>query len=280
MYQGMSIGVVIPARNESEHLSGVLSGIPSFVDKVVVVDDGSTDGTGELAGDAELVRLEGEGVGSAIDHGHRRLLEVMDSEFISVVMAGDGQMDPDDMESLIAPIINRQAHHSKGERLDRAGKMPLHRRIGTFILSILTTLACGQTIRDPQCGYTATSSEVLESWNWERSWKGYGYPNWWLMALSERGWRISHVPVRAIYEGQKSGIRVSSFLPKVALMLLVGLHSRIIRNTLNNPSLPIVITWVTYIAGWVYNPLLFVVTHLSDRIHVSQIMRDVNENAR
>ena len=280
MYQGMSIGVVIPARNEVEHLAGVLSGIPSFVDKVVVVDDGSSDGTGELAGDADVVRLEGEGVGSAIDHGHRRLLEVMDSEFISVVMAGDGQMDPDDMESLITPIVNRQAHHSKGERLDRAGKMPLYRRIGTFILSILTTLACGQTIRDPQCGYTATSSEVLESWNWERSWKGYGYPNWWLMALSEKGWRISHVPVRAIYEGQKTGIRISSYLPKVAVMLLIGLHSRIIRNTLNNPSLPIVITWVTYIAGWVYNPLLFVVTHLSDRIHVSQIMRDVNENAR
>ena len=280
MYQGMSIGVVIPARNEVEHLAGVLSGIPSFVDKVVVVDDGSSDGTGELAGDADVVRLEGEGVGSAIDHGHRRLLEVMDSDFISVVMAGDGQMDPDDMESLITPIVNRQAHHSKGERLDRAGKMPLYRRIGTFILSILTTLACGQTIRDPQCGYTATSSEVLESWNWERSWKGYGYPNWWLMALSEKGWRISHVPVRAIYEGQKSGIRISSFLPKVAVMLLIGLHSRIIRNTLNNPSLPIVITWVTYIAGWVYNPLLFVFTHLSDRIHVSQIMRDVNENAR
>ncbi len=280
MYQGMSIGVVIPARNEAEHLTGVLSGIPSFVDKVVVVDDGSTDGTGDLAGDAELVRLEGEGVGSAIDHGHRRLLEIMDSEFISVVMAGDGQMDPDDMESLIAPIINRQAHHSKGERLDRAGKMPLYRRIGTFILSILTTLACGQTIRDPQCGYTATSSEVLKSWNWERSWKGYGYPNWWLMALSEKGWRISHIPVRAIYEGQKSGIRVSSFLPKVSLMLLIGLHLRIIRNTLNNPSLPIVITWVTYIAGWIYNPLLFVVTHLSDRIHVSYILRDANENAR
>lgn len=280
MYQGVRIGVVIPARNEAEHLGGVLSGIPSFVDKVVVVDDGSSDGTGELAGDADIVRLEGEGVGSAIDHGHRRLLEVMDSNFISVVMAGDGQMDPDDMESLIAPIINHQAHHVKGERLDRAGKMPLYRRIGTFILSILTTLACGQTIRDPQCGYTATSSEVLESWNWERSWKGYGYPNWWLMALSEKGWRVSHVPVRAIYEGQKSGIRVSSFLPKVALMLLVGLHSRVVRNTLNNPSPAIVITWATYIAGWVYNPLLFVVTHLSDRIHVSQIMRDVNENAR
>ena len=48
MYQGMSIGVVIPARNEAEHLPTVLSGIPSFVDKVVVVDDGSTDGSSNL----------------------------------------------------------------------------------------------------------------------------------------------------------------------------------------------------------------------------------------
>ena len=280
MYQGVGIGVVIPARNEAEHLPGVLAGIPSFVDKVVVVDDGSTDGTGDMAGDAELVRLNGEGVGAAIDSGHQHLLEIMDTDFISVVMAGDGQMDPADMKDLIEPIVNRKAHHAKGERLDRAGKMPIYRRVGTFILSILTTLACGQNIRDPQCGYTATSSQVLKSWNWEKSWKGYGYPNWWLMGLSERGWRIAHVPVKAIYEGQRSGIKVSTFLPKVALMLLIGLHNRIFRNTLNNPSLALVITWATYIAGWIYNPLLFVVTHISDRIHVSSILRDANENTR
>lgn len=280
MYQGFGIGVVIPARNEAEHLPGVLAGIPPFVDKVVVVDDGSTDGTGDLAGDAELVRLNGQGVGAAIDSGHQHLLKIMDADFISVVMAGDGQMDPEDMEDLIEPIVNRKAHHVKGERLDRAGKMPIYRRVGTFILSILTTLACGQNIRDPQCGYTATSSQVLKSWNWENSWKGYGYPNWWLMGLSERGWRIAHVPVKAIYEGQKSGIKVSTFLPKVALMLLIGLHTRIFRNTLNNPSLALVITWATYIAGWIYNPLLFVVTHISDRIHVSSILRDTNENTR
>ena len=280
MYQGVGIGVVIPARNEAEHLPGVLAGIPSFVDKVVVVDDGSTDGTGDLAGDAELVRLNGQGVGAAIDSGHQHLLKIMDADFISVVMAGDGQMNPEDMEDLIEPIANRKAHHVKGERLDRAGKMPIYRRVGTFILSILTTLACGQNIRDPQCGYTATSSQVLKSWNWENSWKGYGYPNWWLMGLSEKGWRIAHVPVKAIYEGQKSGIKVSTFLPKVALMLLIGLHTRIFRNTLNNPSLALVITWATYIAGWIYNPLLFVVTHISDRIHVSSILRDANENTR
>lgn len=274
MYDGMMVGVVIPARNEAEHLSEVLSTIPDFVDKVVVVDDGSTDGTGELAVDVELVTLAGEGVGAAIDAGHQRMLELFDQDFVSVVIAGDGQMDPSDMKNLISPIIKGNAHHSKGERLDRAGKMPVYRRIGTFLLAILTSLACGQNISDPQCGYTATSSKVLKTWDWGRSWKGYGYPNWWLMQLSENGWRISHVPVRAIYSGQKSGIKVSSFLPKVSVMLLIGLHLRIIRNTIKKPSIVLVITWASYLAGWLYNPVAFIMAHFSDRLHVRKILRD------
>ena len=274
MYDGMMVGVVIPARNEAEHLTEVLSTIPDFVDKVVVVDDGSTDGTGKLAVNVELVTLKGEGVGAAIDAGHRRMLELFEQEFVSVVIAGDGQMDPSDMKNLISPIIEGKAHHSKGERIDRAGKMPFYRRIGTFLLAILTTLACGQNISDPQCGYTATSSKVLKTWDWNRSWKGYGYPNWWLMRLSENGWRIKHVPVRAIYSGQKSGIQVSTFLPMVSLMLLIGLHSRIIRNTMKKPNTVLVITWATYLTGWLYHPVAFIIAHLSDRVHVRKILRD------
>ncbi len=274
MYDGMMVGVVIPARNEAEHLTEVLSTIPDFVDKVVVVDDGSTDGTGKLVSNEELVTLTGEGVGAAIDAGHQRLLELLDQDFVSVVMAGDGQMDPSDMKNLISPIVEGKAHHSKGERLDRAGKMPVYRRIGTFLLAILTTLACGQNISDPQCGYTATSSKVLKTWDWNRSWRGYGYPNWWLMLLAEKGWKITHVPVRAIYSGQKSGIKVHTFLPKVSIMLLAGLHLRIIRNTLKNPTIILVFTWVTYVSGWIYSPILFIVAHFCDRIHVRTILRD------
>ena len=271
MYDGMMVGVVIPARNEAEHLPEVLSTIPDFVDKVVVVDDGSTDGTGKLATNVELVTLSGEGVGAAIDAGHRRMLELFDQEFVSVVIAGDGQMDPSDMKNLISPIIEGNAHHSKGERLDRAGKMPVYRRIGTFLLAILTTLACGQNISDPQCGYTATSSKVLKTWDWSSSWKGYGYPNWWLMRLTENGWRIAHVPVRAIYSGQKSGIKVSTFLPKVSLMLLIGLHLRIIRNTIKKPSIVLVITWASYLTGWLYHPVAFIMARFIDRVHVRKI---------
>ena len=243
----MRIGDVIPARNEEKHLPLVLATIPDYVDKVVVIDDGSTDNTATCA--------QGD-------------------EFISVVMAGDGQMNPGDMPRLLSPIINKKAHHVKGERKDRAGKMPNLRRFGTMLLAVLTTLACGQTIRDPQCGYYATSSKVLESWNWDISWKGYGYPNWWIMRLSELGWVIAHVPVEAIYNGQKSGLKVVNFLPKVSLMLLIGIHMRIIRNTAKNPSVILLLIWISYVVSWVYSPFVFIITHLFDRIHVRTILRD------
>ena len=274
MYEGVRIGVVIPARNEEKHLPLVLATIPDYVDNVVVVDDGSTDNTAACAQGYDVISLQGEGVGAAIDAGHRHLLTMFDDEFISVVMAGDGQMNPGDMPRLLSPIINKKAHYVKGERKDRAGKMPNLRRFGTMLLAFLTTLACGQTIRDPQCGYTATSSKVLESWNWDISWKGYGYPNWWLMRLSELGWMVTHAPVEAIYDGQKSGLKVASFLPKVSLMLLIGIHMRIIRNTAKNPSVILLLIWISYVMSWVYSPFAFIITHLLDRIHVRTILRD------
>ena len=104
MLQGWNIGVVIPARNEEEHVAKVIEGLPPFVDIAVVVDDGSDDTTAVQAKNAntpcELAVLEGggKGVGSAIDMGHQHLLGTFSSMFISVVMAGDGQMNPNDMD--------------------------------------------------------------------------------------------------------------------------------------------------------------------------------------
>ena len=124
MHKGMQIAVVIPARDEEKHLGEVLETIPKFVDTVVVVDDGSKDKTASLVKNAELIQLNGEGVGAAIDAGHQHLLKIMDGDFISVVMAGDGQMDPNDLEGLVQPIIDGKAHHVKGERLIEQGKCP------------------------------------------------------------------------------------------------------------------------------------------------------------
>lgn len=249
MYRGWGVGVVIPARDEEAHISVVINTIPNWVDAIIIVDDGSIDST-EIYAQQELqARREsgwiglglicnsgGIGVGGAIDFGHRHLLKqhekgafCQNERWASVVMAGDGQMDPDDLSALLDPLISESAHHVKGNRkIHRGGLkgMPKQRKIGTWLLKHLTNLAAGLQIGDPQCGYTATSHVVLKSWNFDRSWKGYGYPNHWLMRLSTDTWRITEVPVKAIYSGQKSGIRIPTFFAKVAVMLWLGLFER------------------------------------------------------
>ena len=230
-----SVGVVVPARNEAQFIRKVLETIPEVVDCIVVVNDGSTDATleeikaAEIEGELIEVNLDGRGVGAAIDAGHQALIKHFDGPFVSVVMAGDGQMDPGDLLDLIAPVILGHADHVKGNRFTHSAgtkNMPLQRKLASKILSFATTLAAGQVVSDPQCGYTATSSEVLQQWNWERSWNGYGYPNYWLIELAKGGWRMLEVPVKSVYGRETSGIKRLKFFLSVGSMMAIEHHRR------------------------------------------------------
>ena len=235
MKDGWHIGVVIPARNEEAHVREVLEGLPTMVEVVVVVNDGSTDRTADIVKstsvDCELILLEGQGdgVGASIDRGHQHLLSIFNAPFISVVVAGDGQMNPHDMDGLIQPIIEGKADHVKGNReLHSQGynRMPKQRQRASKILSWFTTLAAGQSVGDPKCGYTATTSNVLKNWNWDHSWAGYGYPNFWLINLARRGYAIAEAPVESIYRNEVSGIKPSRFFIRVGWMMAIEHHRR------------------------------------------------------
>ena len=123
MYKEHTIGVVVPAYKEEEFIGETLSGIPDYVDKIYAVDDASTDDTTEIIKNFEdrderivFIRHEkNSGVGAAIVTGYKKARE--DGIDIAVVMAGDNQMDPEQLPSLLEPIIDGKADYTKGNRL-------------------------------------------------------------------------------------------------------------------------------------------------------------------
>ena len=276
----MRVVVVMPARNEERFIAHSISSIPETVDWIIVVDDGSTDRTKQNAKKAlgnrgELISTEGLGVGGAIEIGSKHSLTKFGKDCVVVVMAGDGQMDPIDLPTLIQPVIDGQADHVKGNRWlhpDGPKGMPWIRRMGTWWLSRLTSLASGVRLRDSQCGYTATSGEMLESWDWTRTWQGYGYPNWWLMEAGRRGFRIEEVPVRSIYGNETSGIRIPRFLGSVSWMLWKGSWRRgidwYVLGKETNPMLKFAATSLWF-GGWIalllsiQQPVLLIATPIA-----------------
>ncbi|MFO0568964.1 MAG: glycosyltransferase family 2 protein [Polyangiaceae bacterium] len=212
MLQGARIAVVVPAFAEERLLPRTLAGVPHWVDIVVVVDDASPDATAARARDAGDPRVvlirhpENRGVGASIATGYVQAREL--GADVVAVMAGDAQMDPADLESLVAPIVSGQADYVKGNRFvhARAKQMPLLRRWGSRALSALTRELIGLEVDDTQCGYTAISSHAIGSLPSRSSGRASATPDLLGMLAAAR-LRVAEVPVRPVYADEDSGLR-------------------------------------------------------------------------
>jgi glycosyltransferase involved in cell wall biosynthesis len=253
MYHGKTVGVVIPAYNERDHIGRVIDTLPKYVDRAYVINDGSTDDTWEvvqrharrrnqLQPTSDTVATDGglqleqwfsdvvvpinhaqnAGVGAAIKTGYRHALE--DGVDVTVVVGGDGQMRPDDIQRLITPIVAGDADYAKGNRLlerDSYRDMPQFRFVGNAILTFLTKVASGywKTV-DPQNGFTAISRDALEAIDIEQMYEDYGYCNDLLVRLNVAKLRVADISIPAVYADEKSHIRYSKYIPRVSLRLL------------------------------------------------------------
>jgi len=213
MFLGARVAVVVPAYREERLLPKTLRTMPAFVDRVIVVDDASPDGTSRVAaewGDSrvELARhLENRGVGAAIATGYGRALA--DGADVVAVMAGDAQMDPVDLPGVLGPVIAGRADYVKGNRFVHPASrdMPALRRLGSATLSALTRAATGLTVDDTQCGYTAIGRAALARLDLASLWPRFGYPNDLLGLLAQNALRVTEVPVRPVYGDEASGLR-------------------------------------------------------------------------
>ena len=120
MYEGKTVAVVVPAHNEELLVGSTVASIPSFVDRIFVVDDASQDATVECAvkADPRVVIIAHErnlGVGAAIVSGYKGARD--ESMDVTCVMAADGQMDPNDLETLVRAVATGECHYAKANRL-------------------------------------------------------------------------------------------------------------------------------------------------------------------
>jgi glycosyltransferase involved in cell wall biosynthesis len=228
MLDGKRVAVVVPAFDEERLIATTVAGIPEFVDKVIVVDDASRDGTAAAAagtgdGRVEVITHErNEGVGAAILSGYRRALE--DGIDVTCVMAGDNQMDPDDLEAIAGPVARGEVDYAKANRLftGRAWELiPRTRYLGNAVLSLLTKIASGYWhVADSQSGYTAVGLKTLELLDLDRIYRRYGFPNDMLVHLNVINARVRDVPSRPVYGvGETSGIRLRRVVPSISWLL-------------------------------------------------------------
>ena len=173
-----------------------------------------------------VVRLAGNtGVGGAIVAGYKAALEENDDTGLVAVMAGDAQMDPEDLPRLLAPLAHDQADYTKGNRLftGQAWKIiPRYRYLGNAVLSLLTKVASGYWhVTDSQSGYTAITAAALRVLQLDRLYPRYGFPNHLLVELNNYDFRVRDVPIRPVYGvGEESGIRLHRVVPTLSWLLL------------------------------------------------------------
>ncbi len=199
-----NVVVIIPVLNEAAAIAHVVRAIPSaLVDRVIVVDGGSTDGTvaAARAAGADVVMQPRRGYGNACAAG---VAAAPDADVL-VFLDGDGSFEPAQIDALIAPILADQAEFVLGSRelggIDRAS-MPPQQRFGNRLVAWLLHRLYGLEVTDvgPFRAIRRTTLELLDMRE-----PTYGWPTEMLVKAARHGARIVEVPVS--YRARRGGCR-------------------------------------------------------------------------
>lgn len=266
-----TIAVVIPSYKVTKHILEVISEIPSFVDKIYVVDDCCPDQSGAYViqnqSHPKVVVLKNEinmGVGGAVCHGYQKALE--DKIEIIVKVDGDGQMDPSLIEELIAPLLINQADYVKGSRFHSPrslSQMPGVRLFGNTALSFINKIVSGYwEIMDPTNGFTAISHFALKEIPLNKISHRYFFESDMLFRLSLAKARVLDFPMNAKYADEVSNLRIGrvlfDFPPKYLKRFIKRIFYQYFLRDFNFGSLSLIVGTPLFLGGTIFGLAKFI----------------------
>ncbi len=191
---------VLPAYNEELVIGSVILRTRQYVDRVIVVDDGSSDRTAEVArlAGADVVRLDhNTGKAYALLLGLRRALET--GCHVAVMLDADGQHNPNEIQRVAGLVSIGKADLVIGSRfLDNPGKIPSYRQVGQKTLDLFTNFGAKSRVTDSQSGFRALSRQALSNLDFRSD--GYNVESDMIAHFSAMGLPIMEVPITVNYD--------------------------------------------------------------------------------
>jgi len=194
-----NITVILPAYNEEVSIGSIVLLARRYADRVIVVDDGSSDRTAEIASNAGaevIVHSPNKGKGMAFKTG----FEAAEGADIIVTMDSDGQHNPADIPKLVAPILKGEADLVNGSRYiyGHATDTPAYRRLGQTILDKVTIINSGISITDSQSGFRAFAASTKDIFRFNA--QGMEIESEMLADAGRSGLRIKEVEIDVRYD--------------------------------------------------------------------------------
>lgn len=200
----MKILAAIPCYNEEATIGSVIIKAKRYVDEVLVVDDGSTDDTANVAKEAGATVIrheENKGKAYAIKKAFKYAIE---NDFdILVTLDGDGQHDADEIPNLLKPVLDGKADMSICFRSGKLTEMPLWRKIGKRVLDYATGIAGGK-ITDSQCGFRAFNRKAIETFAKRIRGNGFSVESEEIVLADDSNLHIAEVRITCKYKNLKT----------------------------------------------------------------------------
>ena len=239
MYRGLKVIAMAPVLDEEDKIGEVVRRTPRpLVDEVLVIDDGSTDRSAEVAreGGARVLSMgRVAGVGAALRAGYREALA--GGYDVAVVMAGNNKDSPEEITRLLDPIADGRADFVQGSRFLQKdadfGDMPAYRKVATRIHPLLFSLVTGRRVTESTNGFRAVHRRVLEDphLQLDQGWLDeYELEPYLYIRTIQLGYRTVEAPVSKVYPPKRTGQTkmkpITGWWSMLKPLVLVGLRLR------------------------------------------------------